>query len=390
MNEPRAPRADTDPRAGDGKGLTRSGVALARATALAVVALGAAASSPACSERRTATPEGAAGTTRAPAQGKPLRIGMIGKQSANPSFLSARNGAEDRARELSARLAMPIQIDWLTPSEEDARVQAQRIAEAVSEGVDAVLVSCADDQKVSDAIDAAVARGVAVMTFDSDAPRSRRFAYCGVDDVKVGEAVMAELGAVLDAPGRKPGADPPRKLQVAVLAGSPNAPNMRHRVEGALREAARHPNLKVVGTFSHVETPQGATAEMRRAQAAHPDIAGWAMMGGWPLYSRTLLGDLALDKRQKPYKIVAVNALPPQLVYIDRGLAPVLLAQPTYLWGAVGVETIVDKLRLGKRVPERIPLDLVRVTAANLGTWARQLKAWGFPDVPEEYLELKR
>jgi ribose transport system substrate-binding protein len=165
---------------------------------------------------------------------------------------------------------------------------------------------------------------------------------------------------------------------------------MRHRVEGALREAARHPNLKVVGTFSHVETPQGATAEMRRAQAAHPDIAGWAMMGGWPLYSRTLLGDLALDKRQKPYKIVAVNALPPQLVYIDRGLAPVLLAQPTYLWGAVGVETIVDKLRLGKRVPERIPLDLVRVTAANLGTWARQLKAWGFPDVPEEYLELKR
>jgi hypothetical protein len=40
-------------------------------------------------------------------------------------------------------------------------------------------------------------------------------------------------------------------------------------------------------------------------------------------------------------------------------------------------------------VPEIIAMDLVRVTSQNLGTWARQLKAWGFGDVPEEYLRLK-
>jgi ABC-type sugar transport system substrate-binding protein len=67
----------------------------------------------------------------------------------------------------------------------------------------------------------------------------------------------------------------------------------------------------------------------------------------------------------------------------------VLLAQPTYLWGAVGVQTIVDKLVLGKAVPPIVPLDLVRVTADNLGAWARQLRSWGFGDVPEEYLQLK-
>ena len=35
-------------------------------------------------------------------------------------------------------------------------------------------------------------------------------------------------------------------------------------------------------------------------------------------------------------------------------------------------------------------MELVRVTKDNLGTWARQLKDWGFTDVPEEYLKLEK
>jgi ribose transport system substrate-binding protein len=40
----------------------------------------------------------------------------------------------------------------------------------VNEGAQAVLISCSDAGKVTGAINDAVARGVAVMTFDSDAP----------------------------------------------------------------------------------------------------------------------------------------------------------------------------------------------------------------------------
>jgi ribose transport system substrate-binding protein len=314
--------------------------------------------------------------------GKPLRIAMIAKSSSNPSFLSARTGAEDRARELSAQIGAPIDIRWLTPPSEDGQVQAQRIQQAVNELVDAILISCSDDQRVSDAIDDAVARGVAVMTFESDAPHSRRFSHCGVDDFKIGQTVMAELAGLLPEKSKAP-------VQVAVLAGNKAAPNMRRRVEGVMAEAGRHPQLKIVGTYFHAETTQDATAELLRGQVAHPDIAGWAMLGGWPLYNKTLLSDLQSDPATARYKIVSVNALPPQLIYVEKGYAPVLLAQPTYLWGAVGVETIVKKLVQKKDVPALIPMDLVRVTAADLGSWARQLKAWGFGDVPEEYLRLK-
>ena len=44
-----------------------------------------------------------------------------------------------------------------------------------------------------------------------------------------------------------------------------------------------------------------------------------------------------------------------------------LLAQPTYMWGYVSVQTIVDKVQLKQDVPQIIPMELVRVTKDNLG-----------------------
>ena len=302
-----------------------------------------------------------------------LKIALIAKSSTNPVFLSARTGAEAAARELSQKHGIPIEVAWLTPPTEDGQVQAQRIAQAVNEGADAVLVSCSDAGKVTGAINDAVARGVAVMTFDSDAPQSKRFAFYGVDDVKTGEAVMAELARQMGDKGK-----------VAILAGNQNAPNLRKRVEGVKQEAARHPGLSIVDTFFHIETPQDAAAEVVRVQNAYREIQGWAMVGGWPLFTRTLLGDLDPAR----VKIVAVDALPAMLPYVDKGLAPVLLAQPTYMWGHVSVGAIVDRLHLKKDVPERIPMELVRVSKENLGQWARQLKDWGFTDVPEAYLKM--
>jgi ribose transport system substrate-binding protein len=306
---------------------------------------------------------------------KKLKIGMIAKSSTNPVFLSARTGAEAAAKELGAKHGIEIEIAWLTPPQEDGQLQAQRIAQAVNEGASAVLLSCSDAGKLTGAINDAVARGVPVMTFDSDAPESQRFAFYGVDDRETGIRTMAELVTLMNGKGK-----------VAILAGNQNAPNLRKRVEGAKEEAAKHPGIKIVGVFNHIETPQDAAAEVVRVGNAYRDIQGWAMIGGWALFTKTLLTDLDSSK----LKIVSVDALPPELAYVEKGLAPVLLAQPTYLWGYEGVSRIVDKVHLKKDVPVIIPMELVRVSKENLGTWARQLQAWGFTDVPEEYLKLEK
>ena len=149
-------------------------------------------------------------------------------------------------------------------------------------------------------------------------------------------------------------------------------------------EAKKYPGITIINTFNHIETPQEAAAEVLRAQTANRDIDGWAMIGGWPLFTSTLLSDLD----PKKVKIVAVDALPVELAYVDAGLAPVLFAQPTFLWGYVSVKTIVDHVYSKKDVPSYVKMDLVRVSKENLGTWARQLKAWGFTDVDPKYLAM--
>ena len=313
------------------------------------------------------------GVAEAPGRSPGLKIAMIAKSSTNPVFLSARTGAEAAAKELSQKHNVPVEIVWLTPPAEDGQVQAQRLAQAVNEGATAALISCSDAGKVTGAINDAVARGVPVMTFDSDAPDSKRFAFYGVDDVKTGQAVMDELAKQMGEKG-----------SVAILAGNQNAPNLRKRVDGVKEAAKKYPNMKIVETFYHVETPQDAAAEVVRAQNAYPQIQGWAMIGGWPLFTQTLLTDLDPNK----VKIVAVDALPAELPYVQKGLAPVLLAQPTYLWGYVSVNKIFEKVHLKQDVPTIMPMDLVRVSKENLGTWARQLKAWGFTDVGEEFLKM--
>ena len=319
-------------------------------------------------------PPSAPAATAAPERSLGLRIAMIAKSTTNPVFLSARKGAETAAKELAEKHGMPVQIVWMTPDNEDGDLQARAIEQAAKDRASAILISCSDASKVTGAINDAVARGVPVMTFDSDAAESKRFAFYGVDDERLGQSVMRELATLLHGKGA-----------VAILAGNADAPNLRKRLDAVRKEAAKYPGIKIVGTFTHQETPTDAAAEVMSAQKAHPEIAGWAMIGGWALSTPRLLKELDPQK----VKVVAVNALPAQLAYLNNGLAPVLLALPTYDWGYVSVQRIFDKVQLKQDVPAIIPpMEVVRVTRDNLGSWARQLKTWGFT-VPDSYLKQK-
>lgn len=323
---------------------------------------------------------GAAGCNKggrkpAAGDGKTFKITLIAKSSTNPVFLSARTGAEAAAKDLSKKHGIKIEIDWRTPSTEDGQVQAQRIAEAVNQGTSAILISCSDAGKVTGAINDAVARGIPVMTFDSDAPDSKRFAFYGVDDIETGEAVMDTLAEQMNGKG-----------VVAILAGNQNAPNLRKRADGVKKAAAKYPGITVLGVFNHIETPQDAAAEVIKVNNANPTITGWAMIGGWPLFTTALLDTIDPAKM----KVVAVDALPAELPYVEAGIAPVLLAQPTYNWGYVSVEKIIDKIYLKKEVPVMNKMELVPVTKETLGAWAKQLVDWGFKDVPEKYLKMDK
>ena len=290
-----------------------------------------------------------------------ITIGVIAKSQSNPVFQAARVGAEDAARELSTE-RVRITIDWRTPNDEDAQQQANNLQSLVAAGVDGIAISCSDASMVTHAINDAVDKGVAVMCFDSDAPESQRFCYHGIDDVACGKAVMRELAKALG----------PKGGTIAILAGNQTAPNLQKRVQGVRDEAKKHPSITIKDVYYHKETPQDAAAKVEQVQTANPDIAGWAMVGGWPLFT-----DALLKWEPGKVKIVAVDALPAQLPYVEKGIAQVLLAQQVYKWGHRSVELLVDQIVHGK-APDaaRDISELIPVTADNVAEFAKNWETW--------------
>lgn len=293
---------------------------------------------------------------------KKYTLGLIAKSESNPVFQAARVGAEDAARELGKKLGVEIEILWRTPADEDAQKQAGFIEQLVVVGADGIAIACSDATKVTAAIDKAVDAGVLVSCFDSDAPKSKRFVHHGIDDVECGRQVVAELAKSLgDVEGK-----------IAILAGNQTAPNLQARVRGAKEELARHPKLKLVDVYYHKETAQDAAAKVQEVQTANPDIIGWAMIGGWPLFS-----DALMSWKPGEVKIVSVDALPAQLKYVEKGIVQVLLAQRVYHWGYRSVELLMDKLHDNKSPANPIDVaQLERVTKENVAAYAKNWDKW--------------
>lgn len=328
-------------------------------------------SGPAGQQKPTPSPAGKPTTGTAGAAKRNYVFGLIAKSNSNPVFQAALKGAQAAAKDFGGG-DYTITIDWRTPNEEDAQKQADNIEQLVNTGVSGISISCSDATKVTKAINDAVGKGVPVMCFDSDAPQSKRFAYFGVDDIQTGERVMDELGKALAG----------KKGRIAVLAGNQTAPNLQSRVNGVIQKAKQlgYDINRSKDVFYHKETPQDAARTMEEVMNNNPDIIGWALVGGWPLFT-----DALLKLEPGKVKIVAVDALPQQLPYVDTGIVQMLLAQRVYDWGYKSVELLLQKVQ-GAEVSERNISELVPVTKQNLFEWGRMLQSWGF-QVKRKYMD---
>ncbi|HYO11250.1 MAG TPA: substrate-binding domain-containing protein [Tepidisphaeraceae bacterium] len=312
---------------------------------------------------------GFAALVRQPAAGaqerKKITIGLVAKSQSNAVFQAAYSGAKDAAKELGQKYNADVTIDWQTPTDEDAQKQAQAIDSLVRSGAQGIAVSCTEANTVTPAINRAVSAGVTVVTFDSDAPRSRRIAYYGTDDATCGKVVMEELAKAMGNKGT-----------IAILAGNQSAPNLQARVKAVREELKKHAEMKELndgnGVFYHPETPEDAVRAVQSAQTTNPGIQGWAMIGGWPLFTKG-----ALKWQPGSVKVVSVDALPAQLPYVEEGYVEALYAQDCYGWGYKSVEILLDKIANGKDPSDKRIIDpLTKVTKENAAEYGKKWDKW--------------
>lgn len=297
------------------------------------------------------------------ANAKSVTIGLIGKSQSNPVFIAAYSGARVAAKEIGAKYGVQVNIDWQTPQNENPKEQAQAIERLSRSGAAGIAIACSDANLLTSPINNAVDNGTQVVCFDADAPKSKRFAYYGTDDVEFGQMMMKELAQEMNESG-----------VIAIIAGNKNAPNLQRRVRTITEELKKYPSMKLLanGVYYHDEIPEKAASVVARAQKENPQIGGWAFVGGWPLFMKN-----GIKWAPGNVKIVACDALPDELEYINSGHVQVLLAQGCFSWGYKSVEILLDKILKNQSPKEEfIAAPLNRVTKENYNEWSLNWKKW--------------
>ena len=207
----------------------------------------------------------------APAQAETkYRFAVVPKAMNNPFFDVARDGCLKRAKELGN-----VECIYKGPIEHEPATQAQIIQDFITQKVDGLAISVADVAAMSKSIDAATAAGIPVITFDADAPGSKRLAYIGTNNKDFGLALGKQLLQLKPEGGK-----------YAVVSGGPGAKNLAERVDG-VREALKGSKwTEVAGspTFCN-DDPALAVQQMADLRTATPDLAAIVPVGGWPMFA---------------------------------------------------------------------------------------------------------
>jgi ribose transport system substrate-binding protein len=286
-----------------------------------------------------------------------LRFAVMPKSLDLPVFNYAKAGAE---REAAAR--GNIEVIWRAPETADQLRQKEILESFITQKVDGIAISCTNGDFLTDTINRAVDAGIPVVTWDADAPKSKRTAFYGVDDVAAGRILGEQTATLLGGKGT-----------VAIIT-SIGAVNLQRRLEGVKESLAKHPGITIVEEYDIKEDPVRCAEIIASGTNRYPDLGAWISVGGWPVFTRNALASVPATT-----KVISFDTIPPAPDLLKAGKVQVLLGQKYFGWGSESVRLLAD-IKGGK--PPAAPIidsGVDVVTAANVDDYLLKWKAMEKP-----------
>src|SRR5262245_30475820 len=125
-----------------------------------------------------------------------LRFALIPKALDIPVFDYANKGAQRKAAELG-----DVEVTYFGPPKADELKQKEVLESMIAQKVDGIAISVLNADLLTSTIDKAIDAGIPVITWDSDAPKSKRIAFYGVDDLASGRIMGEEAAKLLNGKG---------------------------------------------------------------------------------------------------------------------------------------------------------------------------------------------
>jgi ribose transport system substrate-binding protein len=304
--------------------------------------------------RRENGGSGASGGT-AGGGGPRYRFAVMPKSLDLPVFSYAKVGAERAAKQLG-----DVDVIWRAPETADALKQKEVLESFITQAVDGIAISCINGDLVTETINRAMAQNIPVVCWDSDAPKSQRICFWGVDDFKSGNIMADEAAKLVNQKGK-----------VAMIT-SLGADNLQRRLDGVREGLKKYPGMNVVEVFDIKEDTTRCAELIATATSKYPDLATWISVGGWPVFVRNALDPVDPAKT----KFVCFDTNPPAPELLKTGKVQVLIGQKYFGWGSEPVK-ILHGIKQGK-MPEQKVIDsgVDVVTQANVVAYQEQWKKW--------------
>jgi ribose transport system substrate-binding protein len=282
-----------------------------------------------------------------------LRFAVIPKALDIPVFNYARIGAERAAAELGN-----VTIEWRAPDSADQLRQKEILESFITQRVDGIAISTLNADFLTETINRAVDAGIPVVTWDSDAPKSRRQAFYGVDDYESGRIMGREAIRLLDGSGT---------IAIITSVGATNLQRRLEGVRGALKDA---PDIRIVETFDIREDPVRCAEIIATGTRRYPDLGAWVSVGGWPVFTRNALQ--AVDPAKT--KVISFDTVESALDLLREGKVQVLLGQKYFGWGSESVRLLHDIINGRPPADPIIDSGVDIVTRDNVEQYAEQWK----------------
>jgi ribose transport system substrate-binding protein len=291
--------------------------------------------------------------------GRKYQFALVPKLLDNPVFQLAREGAEAAAKELGC-----VEVLFHAPERADTAKQIQIIESLIDKKVDGIAISCNQGDALVPVIDKAIAAGIPTITFDSDAPKSKRLTYYGINSFQAGVKQAELLLEAWKAMGLKPTG------KVVIQSGVAGAPNLEERIDGVKSVLSKYPGLKLLETLFCDDDTAKAVGQLKDVLRANPDLKGMILVGGWALFAEAPgpFEDI------KPGKVAAIgfDALPTEWDYVRQGYVYALVAQRCWHWGYESIKILYGLVAEGKKYPSFIDAGLDIVTKSNVEEYARK------------------
>lgn len=256
----------------------------------------------------------------------------------NPFFVTMKEGAEKKARELGYKL---IVLD----SQNDPSKELSNIEDLTVRGVKAILINPTDSAAVSNAIRMVNRMKIPVLTLDRGALRGDVVSHIASDNVAggkmAGDFIKTKLGD---------------RAQIVQLEGIAGTSAARERGEGFMQAVKGNNMVLLSSQPADFDRTKGLNV-MENLLAANPNTqAVFAQNDEMALGAMS-----AIAAAGKEIIIVGFDGTDEGIAAVKRGKLAATIAQQPELIGATGIET-AHKVLQGEKVAKAIPVPLKVVT----------------------------